>query len=103
MSEDQEIRSIPSLQKKTPYNYPSGDRRTTVGCNNWRVAVVWLEEFQDLYHHLNGGNKFNSSVCGDVSDRLALKKELKCQNFRWFLTNVYPELQLPKNGDISFG
>ena len=74
-----------------------------MGCNNWRVAVVWLDEVQELYHHLNGGNKFNSSVCGDVSDRLALKKELKCQNFRWFLTNVYPELQLPKNGDISFG
>ena len=63
---------------------------------------MWLEELQGLYHHLSG-NKYNSSVCGDVSERQALKQQLKCQDFRWFLSNVYPELQLPKQGDLSFG
>ena len=62
-----------------------------------------MEEFQELYHHLSGGISYNSSTCGDISDRLALKEELKCHDFHWFLTNVYPELQLPKHGDLSFG
>ena len=66
------------------------------------MAAVWLEEILGLYSQLSGSS-YNSSTCGEISERRALKQELQCKDFQWFLFNVYPELQLPGPGDKSFG
>ena len=49
------------------------------------------------------GSGLNETRCGDITHRIKLREELKCQSFDWFLENIYPELQLPGNGDIAFG
>lgn len=38
---------------------------------------------------------------GDISERIALRKKLKCKSFDWYLKNIYPELQLPNQTQIS--
>lgn len=36
---------------------------------------------------------------GDVSERVALRKQLQCRSFRWYLDTVYPEMQTIANGN----
>ena len=46
---------------------------------------------------------FQDKDAGDVSERVALRKELKCKSFKWYLVNVYPEKFIPDENVKAFG
>ena len=37
----------------------------------------------------------SAATIGDISARVALRAELNCSSFQWFLDTVYPELEVP--------
>ena len=48
---------------------------------------------QELYYQRAG--RVSAAAIGDISARVALRAELNCSSFQWFLDTVYPELEVP--------
>ncbi|XP_045477623.1 polypeptide N-acetylgalactosaminyltransferase 5 isoform X1 [Harmonia axyridis] len=80
------------FRDKSPYTFPGGVSKIVLH-NAARVAEVWMDEWRDFYYAMNPGAR-NVPV-GDLKARQALREQLKCKSFRWYLENVYPESQMP--------
>ncbi|KAG5668767.1 hypothetical protein PVAND_016694 [Polypedilum vanderplanki] len=62
--------------------------------NTDRIAETWLGEYLRYYYRLVGDTKNRNF--GDISERLAIKKKLKCHDFKWFIENVHPKQTIPE-------
>eukprot|EP00057_Strongylocentrotus_purpuratus_P028306 XP_011682780.1 PREDICTED: polypeptide N-acetylgalactosaminyltransferase 16 [Strongylocentrotus purpuratus] len=60
-----------------------------------------MDEFKVLFY--NARPSARGKFYGDVSERKELRKQLKCQSFKWYLTNVYPELKIPGPNELVYG
>uniref|UniRef100_A0A8C2UNL4 Polypeptide N-acetylgalactosaminyltransferase n=1 Tax=Chinchilla lanigera TaxID=34839 RepID=A0A8C2UNL4_CHILA len=78
------------FRKRRPYGSPEG--QDTMTHNSLRLAHVWLDEYKEQYFSLRPDLKTRSY--GNISERVELRKKLGCQSFRWYLDNVYPEMQV---------
>lgn len=81
---------------QNPYKFPK-NRQKTVERNLARVAEVWLDEYKEVfyghgYHHL-----LDKSVIdiGNLTEQIQLRQKLKCKSFKWYLENIYPDMEAP--------
>ncbi|XP_068749181.1 polypeptide N-acetylgalactosaminyltransferase 13-like [Montipora capricornis] len=77
----------------SPYKFPDGVDKT-LSKNFNRLAEVWMDEYKELYY--NKKPQARNMEYGDISERVALRKRLGCKNFKWYIENVFPDVQMPE-------
>ncbi|XP_046875454.1 polypeptide N-acetylgalactosaminyltransferase 15-like [Hypomesus transpacificus] len=78
-----------------PYPFPDQD---ILQRNKVRIADTWLDAYRKIYYKRDTLAHFiRQSESPNITERVRLKKRLGCQNFHWFLSNVFPELYVPQD------
>ena len=82
-----------------PFDFGPQGQGPVVWHNAIRLVEVWLtDRYKQFFYKL--APWASPEKGGDVSSRLALKKSLGCNDFDWFVSNIYPKLleQLDSDG-----
>ncbi|XP_019409946.1 PREDICTED: polypeptide N-acetylgalactosaminyltransferase 5 [Crocodylus porosus] len=82
------------FRNDNPYSFPK-DRIKTVERNLARVAEVWLDEYKELFYGHAYHLILKNLDVGNLTQQIQLRKKLQCKSFKWYLENVYPDLEAP--------
>lgn len=57
------------------------------------MAEIWLDDYKKYYYAMVGNTKDRNY--GDITERIEIRKRLKCKSFDWYVKNVYPMVPIP--------
>jgi len=77
-----------------PYDFMGGNA-DIVTFNYVRSARVWFDDEIEFFYKIRP--QFRNLDVGDLTKRHELRKSFKCNNYAWFIKNVYPELPLERD------
>lgn len=83
-----------------PYTFP--DDKDTHGINTARLAHVWMDDYKRLFF-FHRPSLENNPIIGDLTHRKQLRQKLRCNSFKWYLENVYPEKFIPDENVYAYG
>ncbi|CAH0703417.1 unnamed protein product [Spodoptera exigua] len=81
------------FRKRRPYG--AGDKVDFMLHNSMRMARVWMDDYVNkvIEQYPSAANL----DLGDLTSRHNLRKSLNCKSFKWYLENIYPELETGEN------
>uniref|UniRef100_A0A182W990 Ricin B lectin domain-containing protein n=1 Tax=Anopheles minimus TaxID=112268 RepID=A0A182W990_9DIPT len=81
--------------QKTGHPYLVKQTKDVVRANSIRLAEVWMDEYKGIIFDIYGIPKYFEEEFGSVATRKAIRESAKCQPFRYYLENAFPEMHNP--------
>lgn len=82
-----------------PYKFPNN--KDTHAINTVRLAEVWMDRYKAYFYQ--NRPELKKISFGSISKRKALRRNLQCKDFRWYLNNVYPNKFVPDEQVFAHG
>eukprot|EP00037_Helgoeca_nana_P018137 m.173200 g.173200 ORF g.173200 m.173200 type:complete len:658 (+) comp24311_c0_seq2:237-2210(+) len=82
-----------------PYTIPGSSIHETFIRNSARVAEVWMDDYKKYFYQSRANTKIPEF--GNVSKRVALRKQLECKPFKWYLDTLLPNMFIPDEAHIK--
>ncbi|XP_075141566.1 polypeptide N-acetylgalactosaminyltransferase 3-like [Leptodactylus fuscus] len=91
------------FRKWMPRTFPKAHEKLIR--NLVRLAEVWMDDYKELFYrrNLEAADLARQKSYGDLSKRISLRQNLQCQNFSWYLKNIYPEGHVPDTQSALYG
>ncbi|KAK6165740.1 hypothetical protein SNE40_022605 [Patella caerulea] len=82
-------------KNRLPYSWGGQQEGSVIERNLLRLAEVWLDDYKEFFYQIIGPERVSEINAGNYSDRVALRHNLGCKNFSWYLQQAIPDVFLP--------
>ena len=91
------------FRQRNPSPFPGSNVNAIFRHNLLRAAEVWMDDFKQIYFKTAGfRQKSMLTEDPDLQTRVALRNDMKCNSFQWYLDTVFPSLFAPRDDFVQY-